>query len=246
MTFKAFIFGLLGTFGIPWLLVVVIPYSTMRTPVPVQYEEGSQLSGAFIPSREGRITEGSKIYGQEGCYQCHTQIIRPTYAGNDVHRGEWAGLRKGPDVKVDTRRETIADDFQQEKVAHIGQSRVGPDLSNFGRRLAHYLKANKSELTSEEWILMHLYHPSDLPGYKDGAKPYDSACPSKGGLFNEIEVFGAGSGTLPVNIKAGRGVKPTDRARALASYLLSLKKDTLGNPLPEALNYNTEAPVSDK
>ena len=246
MTFKAFIFGLLGTFGIPWLVVVVIPYSTMQTIEPVQYEEGAKLSGAYVPARDGRITEGSKIYGQEGCYQCHTQVIRPTYAGNDVHRDEWAGLRKGPDVEQDTRRETNPYDFQQEEVAHIGQSRVGPDLSNFGRRLSHYLKVNKSGLSAEEWILMHLYNPRDLPSYLDGSKPYDSACPSKGGLFNEIDVYGAGGGTLPIDITEGRGIKPTDRARALASYLLSLKKDTLGNPLPEALNYNPEAPVSEK
>ncbi len=246
MTFKAFIFGLLGTFGIPWMLVVVIPYSTMRTSEPIQYEDGAGLSGAFIPSRDGRIKEGSMVYGQEGCYQCHTQVIRPTYAGNDVHRGEWAGLRKSSDVENDTRRETIADDFSQEKAAHIGQSRVGPDLSNFGRRLAHYLKVNKNDLTSEEWILMHLYNSRDLPGYLDGAKPYNSTCPPKGGLFDEVAVYGAGSGTLPVDIKEGRGIKPTDRARALASYLLSLKKDTLGNPLPEALNYNPDAPESDK
>lgn len=244
MTFKAFIFGLLGTFGIPWLLVVVIPYSTMRNLEPVQYEDDSELSGAFIPARDGRIREGSKIYGQEGCYQCHTQVIRPTYAGNDVHRGEWAGLRKSSSVEADTRRETIPDDYQQEDAAHIGQSRIGPDLSNFGRRLDHYLKLNKSERTPEEWVLMHLYNPRDLPGYEDGSKPYDSACPPKLGLFKEVEVYGAGSGTLPVEIEEGKGIKPTDRARALASYLVSLKKDTLGNPLPEALNYNPQAPVS--
>lgn len=246
MTFKAFIFGLLGTFGIPWLLIVVIPYSTMRSLEPTKYEEGSDFTGAFVPSRDGRISEGSTIYGQEGCYQCHTQVIRPTYAGNDVHRDEWAGLRKSSDVEIDTRRETITDDFQQEKSAHVGQSRVGPDLSNFGRRLEHYLKVNKSGLGSEEWILMHLYNPRDLPGYRDGNKPYDSACPSKGGLFNEVDIYGAGGGTLPVDIEQGKGIVPTDRARALASYLLSLKKDTLGNPLPASLNFNPEKTVSDK
>lgn len=246
MTFKAFIFGLLGTFGLPWLIAVVIPYSEMRTLDPVIYEEGAKVSGPYTPARAGRITEGSRIYGQEGCYQCHTQVIRPTYAGNDVHRDEWAGLRqKGSDV-ADSRRETNAFDFQQEEVAHVGMSRVGPDLSNFGRRLAYYLKANKSDLTSEEWILMHLYNPRDLPGYQDGNKPYDSACPSKGGLFDEVAVHGSGSGVLPVHIKEGKGIKPTDRARALASYLTSLTKDTLQNPLPDALNYNPLAPATEE
>src|SRR6056297_2024479 len=135
MTFKAFLFGLLGTFGVPWLLVVVVPFATMRELEPVPYGGEEAPAEVYVPKRAGRITEGSLIYGQEGCYQCHTQVIRPTYAGNDVFRGEWAGLRKGKNVDQDPRRETLASDFEQESVAHVGESRVGPDLSNFGRRL---------------------------------------------------------------------------------------------------------------
>ncbi len=247
MTFKAFIIGLLGTFGLPWLLLVVIPYSTMRSLEPVEYGQNSELSGAFVPKRDGRINEGSKIFGQEGCALCHTQVIRPTYAGNDVHRGEWAGLRKSASVDEDSRRETLAQDFQQEGFAHIGQTRVGPDLSNFGRRLDHYLKLNKSTRTPEEWALMHLYNPKAVPRYEvpetdeQVITAWKSACPPKSGLFDKVEVHGAGYGTLPVDIEEGMGIKPTDRARALASYLVSLKKDTLGNPLPEALNFNPKA-----
>jgi hypothetical protein len=40
----------------------------------------------------------------------------------------------------------------------------------------------------------------------------------------------------------GVAVVPTDRARALVSYLASLKKDTLGAPLPKAYNLNPTAP----
>lgn len=246
MTFKAFIFGLLGTFGIPWLLVVVIPFAKMRNPEPVEYGKDSDLSGAYAPKRAGRITEGSKIYGQEGCATCHTQVIRPTYAGNDVHRDEWAGLRIGKGITVDTRRETNMDDFQQEHAAHIGQSRVGPDLANFGRRLEHYLKLNQSTRSAEEWVLMHLYNPRDTPNYFNEERPYNSSCPPKSGLFDTVAVHGAGHGTLPVDAGKGKGIKPTDRARALASYLISLKKDTTGNPLPAALDYNPKAPKTEE
>ena len=250
MTFKAFIIGLLATFGIPWLLLVVVPYSTMRSLEPVKYEKNSELSGAFVPKRDGRIREGSKIFGQEGCALCHTQVIRPTYAGNDVHRAEWAGLRKSSSVDEDTRRETIAQDFEQEEVAHLGQTRVGPDLSNFGRRLEHYLKVNKSSRNPEQWTFMHLYNPKGVPRYEVpeiGAQiitSWKSTCPPKGGLFRQVQVNGAGHGNLPLKNEEGVGIKPTDRARALVSYLVSLKKDTLGNPLPEALNFNPKAPKS--
>ena len=246
MTFKAFLIGLLGTFGLPWLLVVVIPFATMQNVAPVEYEDDAPVSGVYAPKREGRITEGSKIYGQEGCYYCHTQVIRPTYAGNDVHRDEWAGLRKGKGVANDTRRETLALDYEQEAVAHIGVSRVGPDLSNFGRRVSHYLKG--SGISSEEWILQHLYNPQGVARYDSpDEKVYDSTCPTKAGMFDKVEVYGAGSRSLSVEgIEEGMAIVPSDRARALASYLLSLKKDTYGNPLPRALNYNPEAPLTEK
>lgn len=244
MTFKAFIFGLLASFGFPWLIAVVIPFSTMRNLEPVSYGEEDKLSGVYIPKRDGRISEGSKIYGQEGCYQCHTQLIRPTYAGNDVFRDEWAGLRKTLD-NPDTRRETLAVDYKGEHVAHVGQSRVGPDLSNLGRRLSYHLQGTGT--SPEEWILKHLYNPRGTKNYRVGSQAImeRSSCPAKTRLFDEVEVSGAGGGLLPVQIEDGKGIRPNDRARQLASYLVSLKKDTLGQPLPKALNQNPQAPVAE-
>jgi len=241
MTFKAFIFGMLASFGLPWLFVVVLPFAKMRALEPIKFEEGAEASGVYLLKRDGRIREGSKIYGQEGCYQCHTQLIRPTYAGWDVHRDEWAGLRVSADTPEDTRRETLATDFEGEKIAHVGIARLGPDLSNFGRRIGFYLK--KGKYSPEEWVLLHLYNPRGLPNYLDDQRvPEKSTCPSKLGLFDEVSVFQAGDDALPLATPEGLVVVPNDRARALASYLLSLKKDTLDQPLPKELNYNPEAP----
>ncbi|MDB4537176.1 hypothetical protein N9230_01010 [Akkermansiaceae bacterium] len=243
MTFKSFIFGLLASFGLPWLAVVVLPYSKMRALEPAEYEAGHEREGkTYSPERSGRVTEGSKVYGQEGCYYCHTQIIRPTYAGQDVHRDEWAGLRLTAD-NPDTRRETIPVDYEGEHVAHVGFSRVGPDLSNLGRRLDHYLK--KSELTPETWLYLHLYDARKNTGYVENDQEIHShsSCPSKSGLFTEVPAVQAGDEALPLDTPEGVAVVPTDRARALVSYLASLKKDTLDNPLPKAYNLNPTAPT---
>lgn len=244
MTFKAFIFGMLATFGLPWLFAVVLPFAKMRSLEPVEFEEGAKASGVYMLKRDGRVREGSQIYGQEGCYQCHTQLIRPTYAGWDVHRDEWAGLRVSADNPEDTRRETLATDFADEKVAHVGISRLGPDLSNFGRRIGFYLK--EGEYTPEQWVLLHLYNPRGLPNYLDSQRiPDGSTCPSKGGMFDEVPSYQAGDDALPLETPEGLAIVPNDRARALASYLLSLKKDTLGQPLPKELNFNPEAPQAE-
>lgn len=245
MSFKLFLFGLIASFGLPWLIAVVIPYSKMRNLELVEYagleEDGGE--GTYAPKRDGRITEGSKIYGQEGCYYCHTQLIRPTYAGSDIWRKDWGGLAKSADNLVDTRRETNAFDFQDEKVAHIGISRVGPDLSNLGRRISNALKPGG--ITGEEWILNHLYNPRENKGYRpdDQDLHQKSTCPSKPGLFEIVDAMQARSGALKVKAPEGKAIIATDRARALASYLLSLKKDTLNQPLPKSLNY---APAQSK
>lgn len=244
MTFKAFIFGLLASFGFPWLVAVVIPFAKMRSLEPVKFAEGSDQSGPYIPARDGRVTEGSKIYGQEGCATCHTQVIRPTYAGNDIHREGWAGLQASLD-NPDTRRATFANDFRGEKVAHIGMSRVGPDLANLGRRLETHLKGDGQ--TPLEWVMLHLYNPRSTPNYADNQTiPDRSSCPSKNGLFNVVPDYQGRGGALKVEAPEGKAVVPTDRARALASYLVSLKKDMLNQPVPASLNANPKAAASAK
>ncbi len=239
MSFKAFIIGLTLTFGLPWVITIVLPYSFMRTLETVNYagieEDGGE--GPYLPKRDGRIKEGSEIYGQEGCYYCHSQLIRPTYAGSDIWRKDWGGLAKTLDHH-DTRRETNAFDYQDEAVAHIGISRVGPDLSNFGRRVTNALTLGG--ITPEEWVLNHLYNPRAKKGYR-GAEDQNlykkSVCPSKPSLFKTVDASMARAGALKVDAPEGKAIVPTDRARALASYLISLKKDTLHQKLPKALDY---------
>jgi hypothetical protein len=65
------------------------------------------------------------------------------------------------------------------------------------------------------------------------------------GLFKETTAANAKGVALPVEIEDGKAIVPGDKARILASYLASLKKDTLGQPLPEALNYNPQAPTEE-
>lgn len=238
MSLKGFLTGLILSFGAPWVIAIILPFSTMSNLELVSYEgvdeDGGE--GVYIPKRDGRIEEGSKIYGQEGCYYCHTQLIRPTYAGSDIWRKDWAGLAKTLD-NPDTRRETNAFDYQDEKVAHVGISRVGPDLSNFGRRISANLAPGS--ITAEEWVFNHLYNPRENKGYRqdDQQLHAKSVCPSKPGLFKTVDASQARSGGLRVAAPEGKAIVPTDRARALASYLLSLKKDTFNQPLPKSLNY---------
>lgn len=226
MSFRLFILGLSATFGVAWLSVVVVPYVKMRNLAPIVLDEARDgTTGIFYPKRTGRIANGAEVYSENGCYLCHTQVIRPTYAGNDLYRPDWAGLKADPD-RGDTRRETNAYDFYGEKFAQIGVSRMGPDLSNLGRRVESIYAVGGDP---SQWLFAHLFNPRAEP------KRYGSTCPSFTFLFEQRQVRGnPSSDALSFQADVGKEWIPTSDAKALVSYLLSLKKD---QPVPAVLNF---------
>ncbi len=225
MSFRTFFLALSTSFGLAWLAIVIVPYIKMCALEPVLMEEGDGTNAVYIPKRAGRIADGAEVYAANGCYQCHSQLIRPTYAGNDMFRPDWGGIA-GDEDRGDTRRETNAFDFQGEKFAPIGVSRVGTDLSNLGRRVeAIYAKGGDSE----KWLYAHLYNPRWRPERRE------STCPSFRFLFNVVKVKGNPSeDALDFPVDEGMEIVPKPEARALVSYLLSLKKD---QPVPDSLNF---------
>ena len=217
MSLRTFILGLSASFGVAWLAIIVVPFIKMRNLAPIQLNEATDgATGIFYPKRTGRIVNGALVYAENGCYLCHTQVIRPTYAGNDLYRADWGGLKADPD-RGDTRRETNAYDFAGESFAQIGVSRMGPDLSNLGRRVESIYAAGKDPAA---WLFAHLYNPRLEP------QRWKSTCPSFRFMFTERPV----KGNLSINAISIRDdgkteVVPNEDAKALVSYLLSLKKD---------------------
>ena len=226
MSFRIFVLGLSATFGVAWLSVVVVPFVKMRNLAPIELSEAKDgTNGIFFPKRTGRVADGALVYAENGCYLCHTQVIRPTYAGNDLYRPDWGGLKADPD-RGDTRRETNAYDFFGEKFAQVGISRMGPDLSNLGRRVESIYAVGGDPA---KWLYAHLYNPRQEP------QRWKSTCPSFRFLFTERRITGNPSAEpLPFKSKKGKEWVPSSDARALVSYLLSLKKD---QAVPAVLNF---------
>jgi len=206
MNFKTFSLGLAATFGLPWVFAIAIPYAKMANlPVAEFTEAADGFDGVYEFDRSGR-TDGASIYAANGCVVCHTQLIRPSYAGSELWRKDWAGVPADlANGIADTRRETNPYDYTGEKFAHVGQSRIGPDLSNVAIRAE--AAASKAGVTSKEWMLQHLYDPREIQ--------YNSVCSSVSFMFK------------------GSASKPKSDASALAAYLLGLRKD---NPIPTSLN----------
>ena len=227
MSLRTFILGLSVSFGIAWLAIIVIPFFKMRDLAPVQLSETMDgATGVFYPKRTGRIANGAQVYAENGCYLCHTQLVRPTYAGTDLYRPDWGGLKSDAD-RGDTRRETNAFDFIGEDFAQIGEMRMGPDLSNLGRRMELlYAKG----VDPKAWLYAHLYNPRIIP------QLWKSTCPPSPFLFDKVEVMGERSAdALAVDVGPGMELVPNSDAKALVSYLLSLKKD---QAVPAALNFS--------
>ena len=226
MNIRTFLCGMIITFGSAWLLAVVVPYYKTRETKPVPYDEiADEKTGLYFPKRAGAIATGAKVYAQNGCYVCHTQLVRPTYGGNDIHRDGFAGFKADPD-RGDTRRETIALDYMGETFAQIGIMRIGPDLSNVGtrfRKLANDLTATKKEtagdslvasmiVTPESLFMKHLLDP------RATVEKRWSTCPSSAYLFDE-------------------NGKPKGEAIALVGYLMSMKKD---DAVPASISFGSK------
>lgn len=236
MTLKKFLIGTIASFGLAWLLLVIVPFVLMRNPKPAEFQEAvDEKSGVFVPKTNGRVADGLAVYQANGCALCHTQVIRPTYAGNELWREDWAGNAKDEELG-DTRRESTPYDYNGLNYAPIGQTRIGQDLSNLGVRMK--VRFPKSPADAEAWLYKHLYDARQFPelGW--------SVCPPLPFLFEERPILGQGPDPQAIRLdhQAKRQIVPGDDARALVSYLLSLRHD---QKVPASINYNPPAPKAE-
>jgi cytochrome c oxidase cbb3-type subunit II len=114
-------------------LVEIVPLSFMKSVTePVK---------GLMPYDPVQVT-GRDIYLREGCFNCHSQMVRPFRAEVE---------RYGP--------YSVAGEFVYDHPFQWGSKRTGPDLHRVGGRY------------SDEWHRIHLINPRDLvpesnmPGY---------------------------------------------------------------------------------
>jgi len=263
MTVKTFFLGLSASFGLPWLVMLAVPFGTMGALEAPQYDEiNDERTDKYQPLRAGSLETGSQVYRQEGCMTCHTQTTRPTYAGQDVFR-EGQGGTRNHEERGDTRRITNAWDFEGEFMAPIGDSRIGPDLGNFGNRLdvlaievnekkaksmgIALMKEDKSPMTpqdianvlgekafnKEAYVYRHLHNPR-IENFEDKGREKEwSVCQANPQFFTKVGDFGQGA-KFAVGIKCNQQLVPTGDCRALVNYLINLKKD---GAVPYAMQY---------
>lgn len=120
-----------------WLLIVlilaVIAVGGLVEIVPLFFQKSTtQPVKGLLPDSPLRIV-GRDIYVREGCYNCHSQMIRPLVAET---------LRYG--------HYSVAGEFVYDHPFQWGSKRTGPDLHRVGGKY------------SDEWQRLHLIAPRDL------------------------------------------------------------------------------------
>jgi cytochrome c oxidase cbb3-type subunit 2 len=199
--------GILATFGSAWLGIVAYAYVNLGSLQPLVSEE---TGGLLPPPLSGSAIAGQKVYAANGCLYCHSQQVRPASLSTDIAKG------LGP-------RRTVARDYINERTVFLGTMRTGPDLTNIGVRQP-----------SVAWHHQHLFEPAQL---SEG-----SIMPSFRYLYKVRKIQGQPSAeaitvTGPNAPGPGYEVVPTQEAKDLVAYLISLKRNY---PLPEAPEEATE------
>ena len=130
----------------PWLLIglvlLVISFGGLVEIVPLFFQKSTTEPVAGLKPYSPLRLAGRDVYIREGCYNCHSQMIRPFRAETERY-GHYS----------------VAGEFVYDHPFQWGSKRTGPDLARVGGRY------------SDEWHRTHLDNPRDvvpesnMPGY---------------------------------------------------------------------------------
>jgi cytochrome c oxidase cbb3-type subunit 2 len=115
------------------LIVLVVAIGGIVEILPLFFQKSTTQPIAGLKPDTALRVIGRDIYLREGCYNCHSQMIRPFRAET---------LRYGP--------YSVAGEFVYEHPFQWGSKRTGPDLARVGGKY------------SDEWHRVHLNNPRDL------------------------------------------------------------------------------------
>lgn len=115
------------------LVVAVVAVGGLVEIVPLSFQKSLTEPVAGLKPYAPLELTGRDIYVREGCYNCHSQMIRPFRA--EVERyGAYS----------------VAGEFVYDRPFQWGSKRTGPDLHRVGGRY------------SDDWHRIHLLNPRDV------------------------------------------------------------------------------------
>jgi cytochrome c oxidase cbb3-type subunit 2 len=121
----------IGLMGV--LIAIVISVGGLVEIVPLYAQRSVVEPSPGVKPYDALALEGRDVYVREGCYNCHSQMVRPLPAETERY-GHYS-----------LAGETVYDHPFQ-----FGSKRTGPDLARVGGRY------------SDEWHRVHLINPRDV------------------------------------------------------------------------------------
>ena len=124
------------------LIIAVVSVGGLVQIIPLFFQDSLTEPVAGLKPYSPLRLEGRDIYVREGCYVCHSQMIRPFRAETERY-GHYS----------------VAGEYVYDRPFQWGSKRTGPDLHRVGGRY------------SDEWHRVHLINPRDvvpesiMPGY---------------------------------------------------------------------------------
>ena len=124
------------------LILAVVAVGGLVEIVPLSFQKSVTEPVAGLKPYDALQLTGRDVYIREGCYNCHSQMVRPFRAEVE---------RYGPF--------SVAGEFVYDRPFQWGSKRTGPDLHRVGGRY------------SDDWHRIHLNNPRDvvpesnMPGY---------------------------------------------------------------------------------
>jgi len=115
------------------LILLVLLAGGMVEIVPLFFQKSTTEAIPGLKPYTALQVAGRDIYVREGCYNCHSQMIRPFRAET---------MRYGP--------YSVAGEFVYDHPFQWGSKRTGPDLARVGGKY------------SDDWHRIHLIDPRDL------------------------------------------------------------------------------------
>jgi len=121
---------------VSWLgawIVIVIAVGGLVEIVPLYLSNEVTTPAPGVKPYHALALEGRDIYLREGCYNCHSQMIRPLRAETERY-GHYS----------------LAGESVYDHPFQFGSKRTGPDLARVGARY------------TDEWHRLHLLNPRDV------------------------------------------------------------------------------------
>jgi len=122
--------------NIGWLMVltfVVVSIGGLVQIVPLFFQKSTTQAVEGLKPYNALQLTGRDIYVREGCYNCHSQMVRPFRAETERY-GHFS----------------VAGEFVYDRPFQWGSKRTGPDLHRVGGRY------------SDDWHYTHLMNPRDV------------------------------------------------------------------------------------